>query len=307
MLPLDQQSVAVDGEAIRSIREQKRLTQFYVSKVVGVTTDTVSRWENNRYPTIKRENAIKLAEALEVELVDILKRELPVSGAADQPPERSGRLKWIAGVGLFLSGCVVLWFVVLQNNHFVASQLHAERNIPAHAAPGSQFLVQLTVAADPPLNGLVLKETFPAGLHFISAEPAATSIDRERGVVRWIFRQPVLPLQIFYRLEVSRDHPLGSTLAVAGEVVTNPDGQPSVVPIEAVGQISIEPLHWADNNANMIIDDLEILAFSELLEQTTLFDEEWDRLEELWHAGGYSWDQENFQFRPVSNDSLHLK
>ena len=75
MEPLDTSSVAIDAVAIRRIREEKRLTQLYVAKVVGVTTDTVSRWENNRYPTIMRDNALKLAEALEVDLAIILKQE----------------------------------------------------------------------------------------------------------------------------------------------------------------------------------------------------------------------------------------
>ena len=64
--------VKIDGSRIRAIREEKGLTQLYVATAVEVTTDTVSRWENKRYPTIKKENGLKLAEALEVELSEIL-------------------------------------------------------------------------------------------------------------------------------------------------------------------------------------------------------------------------------------------
>ena len=64
--------VKIDGTRVRAIREQKGLTQLYVATVVEVTTDTVSRWENKRYPTIKKENGLKLAEALEVDLSEIL-------------------------------------------------------------------------------------------------------------------------------------------------------------------------------------------------------------------------------------------
>ena len=64
--------VAIDGARVRAIREEKKLTQLYVASVVGVTTDTISRWENNRYPTVRRDNAEKLAGALEVELPEIL-------------------------------------------------------------------------------------------------------------------------------------------------------------------------------------------------------------------------------------------
>ena len=73
--------VKIDGTRVRAIREQKGLTQLYVATVVEVTTDTVSRWENKRYPTIKKENGLKLAEALEVELSEILD-----SGDQEAPP-----------------------------------------------------------------------------------------------------------------------------------------------------------------------------------------------------------------------------
>src|SRR6266702_3178773 len=101
-------SVAIDGAAIKTIRETKKLTQLYVASVVGVTTDTISRWENNRYPTIKRENAEKLAGALEVELADILRSEGPSAEpcAATEGPSRS-RLWWVGlAVVLLVAGGV---------------------------------------------------------------------------------------------------------------------------------------------------------------------------------------------------------
>ena len=72
--PSSQVMIKIDGARIRAIREAKGLTQLYVATAVEVTTDTVSRWENRRYPTIKKENGLKLAQALEVELEDILDR-----------------------------------------------------------------------------------------------------------------------------------------------------------------------------------------------------------------------------------------
>jgi len=55
--------VAIDGTKAKNIREAKKFTQLYVANVVGVTTDTISRWENNRYPSIRRDNAEKLVAA----------------------------------------------------------------------------------------------------------------------------------------------------------------------------------------------------------------------------------------------------
>ncbi|MBE0595835.1 MAG: helix-turn-helix transcriptional regulator, partial [Desulfuromonadales bacterium] len=105
-MPIDlNPTVCLDGTAIRRIREEKKLTQLYVAKVVGVTTDTVSRWENNRYPSIKRDNALKLAEALEVSLADILQKP-----PAEPPPPatHSPRRKLSRALGLGLSLLLLL-------------------------------------------------------------------------------------------------------------------------------------------------------------------------------------------------------
>ncbi|WPD21378.1 MAG: helix-turn-helix transcriptional regulator [Candidatus Electrothrix scaldis] len=61
-----QATVAIDGTKIKYIRESKGLTQEYLATVVGVAIRTVSCWENNRSPNIKRENAESVAKALEV-------------------------------------------------------------------------------------------------------------------------------------------------------------------------------------------------------------------------------------------------
>ena len=53
MLPGGIQMVKIDGARVRRLREQKGLTQLYVATAVQVTTDTISRWENKRYPSIK--------------------------------------------------------------------------------------------------------------------------------------------------------------------------------------------------------------------------------------------------------------
>ena len=64
--------VRIDGAKIKQLREQQGLTQLYLATAVEVTTDTISRWENRRYPSIKRDNGLKLAEALNVQLEELL-------------------------------------------------------------------------------------------------------------------------------------------------------------------------------------------------------------------------------------------
>lgn len=303
---MDSQSVAVDGDALRRIREQKRLTQLYVSKVVGVTTDTVSRWENNRYPTIRRENALKLADALEVDLADILKQEIN-----EQAPEEVQSLKselrrvWLGGgFGALLLIIILVWFFLPRQDPYPEPLLRAERILPPHVAPGHQLLVQVVISADTPLKGIILKEEYPAGWRFLSAEPEAASVDDGGGMVRWIFRNPVSPLHVYYRFDIPVNTPLGSEISLTGELIANPDGRQFSVPVRSTQSIRIKPFHWADTNADLVIDDVEILLFSELSESTIELDEEWYLIERIWHAGSYRWDNDNAIFIPVSTEGV---
>src|SRR6056297_2481262 len=138
MISLEPSSVAVDATAIRRIREEKKLTQLYVAKVVGVTTDTVSRWENNRYPSIKRENALRLAEALEVSVEQIIER----TGEEEQGPETGAEVlseKQRPGLGpvfigsiaiLALLVAVVTFYAVSRKNGIPLDQFAGGRQLP---------------------------------------------------------------------------------------------------------------------------------------------------------------------------------
>ncbi|MCI5166768.1 MAG: XRE family transcriptional regulator [Candidatus Electrothrix sp. GM3_4] len=97
-----QATVTIDGSKIKQIRESKGLTQDYLATVVGVAIRTVSCWENNRSPNIKRENAESVAKALEVPLEDIRKSKLVLLEnstekaeeiASSQPDENPHELK----------------------------------------------------------------------------------------------------------------------------------------------------------------------------------------------------------------------
>ncbi len=295
----DSSSVAVDGDSLRRIREQKRLTQLYVSKVVGVTTDTVSRWENNRYPTIRRENALKLAEALEVGLDEILKQDTPDQYVTDNNEYRTLPKFWPFAI-LLVAVLLLFWFLFPHQKTPVDPLLQAERILPIHIAPGHELLVQVIVTTESALRGVILKEEYPQGWELISSEPEVSSVDDEAGVARWIFRNPVLPLHLYYRLAVPREIALEKEIRLAGELIANPDGQQFVLPVDAAEKTRIRPFHWADTNADYVIDDMEILIFSELTENTSVLDDEWYVVEQIWHAGSYRWDDDNFLFMPIS-------
>lgn len=65
---------------LKHIREQKGLSQNKLAEKIGVNQTTIARWEDdNRVPTI--DNAIDVAEALDVSLPDLLGKDLRFNNA----------------------------------------------------------------------------------------------------------------------------------------------------------------------------------------------------------------------------------
>jgi len=302
MEPLNPPSVAIDGGVIRRIREESRLTQLYVAKVVGVTTDTVSRWENNRYPTVMWDNALKLAEALEVELEDILqKQEVEIQDTV--PPEQQSKLKKWFYLLLLVGAGLVVGFFLFQSNSTPAPVLHATRIVPHYAAPGSQILIQVKLSAEKPLKGMILKETFPSDWLLLESEPVVSHIDSAAGVARWIFRKPLVESRVFYLLEVPKNMSSVTNVSITGELIANPDGERSAVMVKSAGNMKVGPFHWADVNGDQIIDDIEILDVSDLTEEAKSLNLNWDLIESIWETGAYRWDSIKNQFVPVAPPS----
>ncbi|NOQ41597.1 MAG: helix-turn-helix domain-containing protein [Desulfuromusa sp.] len=304
MEPLNPPSVAIDGEIVRRIREEKRLTQLYVSKVVAVTTDTVSRWENNRYPTIMWDNALKLAEALEVDLAEILKKEDEVELSEETHlPQQSKRKTWVYFLLLIGVTLLVLFYLTQQSNAPPVLVLQAKRVLPPYAAPGSEILIQVELSADKPLKGMILKETLPKGWRLLESEPVVSHLDVDAGVARWIFRKPTLETRVFYILEVPEDIHPDADMTITGELIANPDGRRSATLVPSVGTMQVKPFHWADSNGDWIIDDVEILELSDLSEEAESLHLDWDLIEAIWEIGAYRWQTEKKQFVPVQAPS----
>ncbi len=300
MEPLNPPSVAIAGDIVRRIREEKRLTQLYVAKVVAVTTDTVSRWENNRYPTIMWDNALKLAEALEVDLAEILKKEDEVGNIDEiDPAQMANQKKWIYLLLLVGVVLVFLVFLLLSPNDPPVPMLQAKRFLPPYAAPGSRILIQVELSAEKPLKGMILKETFPKEWKLLESEPVISHLDVDAGVARWIFRKPLLKTRVYYILSVPEDIQPGSSTEITGELIANPEGQRSSALVQSVGLMQIQPFHWADKNGDWVIDDLEILELSDLTEEAQSLHLDWDLIETIWETGGYRWDPDKKQFTPV--------
>lgn len=297
MTPILPPTVCLDGTAVRRIREEKKLTQLYVAKVVGVTTDTISRWENNRYPSIKRENALRLAEALEAPVEDILQGG---TGACtmpepDLPPRRL--VSRALPVFLLLFILAVVYFIV-QRQQVPADNMPAARALPGYAAPGSVIPVQIWFEAGAEMKGFILREHFPPGWKLIEASPPPSSLDNEEGTARWIVKPGEERRLIAYLLRVDAGADLGKQASFSGEVVANPNGRnvPSAVSGDTL--IRIARFQWADLDGDNVIDDAEMLQASETVDQMQGIHIDWTHLENIWDAGSYRWDEETGQFVP---------
>ncbi len=286
-------SVAISGDAIRRIREAQGLTQLYVAKVVGVTTDTVSRWENNRYPSIRRDNAVKLAEALEVDLEEILQKPEDSSLAAGLPAAASRKQLWLVLSCLFVvavgAAAFLLWPPPVQ--------VRASRHLPSYAAPGSQVLIEVDLAAQQPVK-MILKEKYPSNWQFVASVPVVSKIDEQTNTLRWIFKKPLKDKKIYYLLKVPIDAQLSHQVELSGEVVLSSESSPLTEVVSAEQKMIIAPYHWADRNGDGIIDDMEILTVSDLTETTGDALVGWDQLEDLWMAGSYRWQADRESFVP---------
>lgn len=296
-------TVCLDSAEVKRIREELQLTQLYVSKVVGVTTDTISRWENNRYPSIRRENALKLAEALETPLADILLK--PTENSALRPESVSHKKRpkalWIGLPLLLVAGLVALFFA-LSLTPPEPGNVTAERLLPRFAAPGSTIPVQIILSPADMNSGVIVREYFPQGWQVVQANPPASSLDNIKGVARWIVKAGDDTGQIVYLLQVDPLAKLEGESRFQGEIVASRQGRQSAVPVEGESAINVAPIHWADADGNGRIDDGEMLEASYTIEDMAGVHIDWNDLEQLWDAGSYGWNKKQGKFLPRSRE-----
>jgi transcriptional regulator with XRE-family HTH domain len=297
---------SIDGEKIRKLREAKGLTQLYLATFVGVTTDTISRWENRRYPNIKQENAEKLAEALEVELVEILENESvipPVSGeaAGEEAPGLDG-----GRAGLPLSAWRRMWplllvvltlVVVWQYNGSQREEVAviAYRVLPPHIPAGEVFPVIINI--EQPEGGnfpLIIKESVPSGCMPVKSSPDFTKVDAKQNVFKWISRTGGPETTIAY---LARMTPTAkpSSLQFSGTVTVRDAGSPTAV-IQGANHLVIADFHWADFNRDGRIDDEEILTVYDTYAALDRLGFDWDEVDEIWSGTGYRWDRVKDKF-----------
>ena len=291
-----QSIVPLDGVQARKVREAKKLTQLYVANVVGVTTDTISRWENNRYPAIKRENAQKLASALEVDLADILRQEEePLQIEEPAPPPAARR----AGIRVAIAALFILALVGLVLMRPAAPPV-AERKLPAFAAPAAVIPVQIKVdRKKDSIQGFVVKERMPAGWRLVKASPLPAAGQALADEVKWLIPGGSGQAIISYTVAVSPQAAMHGDASFSGKIVVSHDGNNSTEEVGGDLKVKVAGNHWADGNGDGIIDDNEIMPAYYLTEEMKDFGLDWKTIEAIWSGKGYRWDQQARQFTVV--------
>ena len=291
-------TVSVDGNLARRIREEKKLTQLYVAKVVGVTTDTISRWENNRYPSIKRENALRLAEALDVPIEEVLQREADTD-AEPLPSTPSARSPWRFLPLLLIPLIIVGVYLLTARTSPPPSSMVGTRELPNFAAPGTTFPVRVHLDISNAPKGFILREHFPPGWKLIEAVPPASSVDNESGMARWILKPDENLRRVSYLIRVDPKAVIGKGGEFSGEIIANPDGSSVPASVNGDNRTRIARFLWADQNGDQTVDDAEMLQASDTLDQMRGIHLDWAALEEIWDAGSYNWDPKKERFLPV--------
>lgn len=288
-------AVAIDGTKIKNIREAKKLTQLYVSSVVGVTTDTISRWENNRYPSIKRDNAEKLAGALEVALAEILKNEEATAAAPEQskPPRKTGRRVIMVIIAVLLIAGATGIFLFRQ----LTPPLAAERKLPRFGAPGEILPVQIKISRKKTApEGFIVKERLPAGWRLVASLPPAAIGHGDVEEIKWLIPGGVGHVTVSYTVRIGGAAPLKTEAHFSGSIVAHTDGFIRTENIGGDHLVTVAGVHWADANGDGRIDDNEIIPAYYLTEAMKGLDLDWKTIEAIWSGKGYRWDAQTQKF-----------
>ena len=301
----------IDGDKIRKLREKNKVTQLYLATVVGVTTETISRWENRRYPTIKKENALKLAEALQVPLDELIEKQDEdqaspettdfETSAPDQPsislrPEsnKSNRSSPARLLMLILPLCLGLAFLSWQFLFKAPStNLTAIRYLPDHVLAGQIFPILIEVVADKSNPAtLMLRESLPEQCLPLTAAPPFIGQNEDAHLIKWIGKVEASGRNRFaYLAKVSENTEPGRRLSFTGNLIIGRQGgdEPKVAGNQ---ETEVAAFHWADKNRDNRIDDYEILSVYEIFPNFRELGLDLTEIEKIWASRGYRWNSE---------------
>ena len=60
------------GEKIKDLRESKGISQYRFAELTGINRSTINRYENGIIQKISFDNLLKICEALEIDLKEII-------------------------------------------------------------------------------------------------------------------------------------------------------------------------------------------------------------------------------------------
>ncbi len=306
-------TVKIDGSKVRQLREKQKLTQLYVATAVGVTTDTISRWENKHYPTIKRENGLKLAEALSVSLAELLEEDAQPSSCSVNERRQidnsatSPTVKKVAVarvlflLPLFLVGIAggaafFLW-------HKDKVEVTAVRYLPSTVLPDEPFPVLVRVALpDTYDSSLMIREVVAKECNIVNSVPPLSAQDKDDKVLKWITLPKSNEFAVFYLLSCSSAGRENSTLKFSGSVLAGDRGDAAT---EVLGDNSVKlgSFHWADTNGDNVIDDYEMLSVYELFPEHVNLGINAAEIEDIWAAKGYRWHADEKKVEIIKGES----
>ncbi len=264
-----QTCLAIDGEKIKQFRESLGVTQLYVATALGVTVDTISRWENGRTSNIKLENAEKLVAVLEVSISAISRTEQefsPSSPSIVQDCEKKRNFpvlpyKWLAFAALFLVVGIVAGGLFVSSGGPESGTLIAVRYLPKHTSPAQPFPVILKVSSSKMKDlSFIVKEFLPPSCRIVASQPDFFENGGMGRTIRWIGTVSEEEESYFaYLVKVQTDAEEGGRLSFSGYITKNgKDEQQNNV--RGDQQLIISNYHWADSDRDNRIDDSEILT-----------------------------------------------
>ncbi|MBM9538082.1 helix-turn-helix domain-containing protein [Desulfobulbus alkaliphilus] len=295
------------------LREQKDLTQLYLATVVGVTTDTISRWENRRYPSIKVENARKLADALGVTLEELLEdkdqqssedRAVPVPNHENFSFFTSRYGLFFGGAGIALLGVVI--FLLLTTGGDLDTK--ATRILPNHASYHLPFPVRIEITgAKDGLQTLLIREELFGDC--LAIGPSEGDSPKQYGTTpRWIGTLVKGRATFLYKVQPLAQPEIHAgqeqIIRFSGDFLFR-EGQTVGEKIGGPDTITLTPYHWADIDQDYVISDNEILLAYETFSVPGENLINFAAIEELWLAGGYTWDDRTLSFIPTRAEHIH--
>lgn len=292
--------VQISGSKVRALREEQGLTQLYLATAVGVTTETISRWERQEAPTLKEENALKLADALAISLSEILAATEPqleepqLEGAEKSPvPAKTKKILLFIAANTVLLGVLVFLIGTFRNSDVF--HLSAQRHMPAHTMSGHPFPVVVEVDFESGKNSsLLFKEQLPADCIAIASVPQATVVDG--GFLKWIDTngQGKRVFSYIARCTIGEDVQDGS-LSFVGTLLVRHSSRQEIT-VDGRSRLRLLGFHWADSDKNNIIDDEELLAVYDDFGRVVGLGVDVEEVESIWMGSGYRWDAKQSTF-----------